>query len=111
MTFHTEPQDDNDTAESIATNLNHVENSSLLQTAIAVASNLSNTKSDNSAILFDTGSQRSFISTELREKLKLPTIRKESFYIKVFGKSVFFTNKFIMEMLKLRYVKYERNIG
>ena len=52
-----------------------------------MVSNLSNTKPDNSAILFDTGSQRSFILTELREKLKLPTIRKESFYIKVFGKS------------------------
>ena len=52
-----------------------------------MVSNLSNTKSDNSAILFDTGSQRSFISKELREKLKLPTIRKESFYIKVFGRS------------------------
>ena len=51
-----------------------------------MVSNLSNTKSDNSAILFDTGSQRSFISTELREKLKLPTIQKESFYIKIFGK-------------------------
>ena len=58
-----------------------MENSSLLQTAIAMASNLSNTKTDNSAILFDTGSQRSFISTELGEKLILPTIWKESFYI------------------------------
>ena len=81
------PQDDNDTKESIAANLNHVENGTLLQTAIAMVSNLSNTKSDNSAILFDTCSQRSFISTKLQEKLKLPIIWKESFYIKVFAKS------------------------
>ena len=64
-----------------------MENGTLLQTAVAMVSNLSNTKLDNSAILCDTGSQRSFISTESREKLNLPTIRKESFYIKVFGKS------------------------
>ena len=51
-----EPQNDNDTAESIVTNLNHAENGTLLQTAIAMVSNLSNTKSDNSVILFDTGS-------------------------------------------------------
>ena len=55
-----EPQNDNDTIESIAANLNQVENGTSLQTAIAMVSNLSDTKSDNSAILFDTGSQRSF---------------------------------------------------
>ena len=43
-----------------------------------MVSNLSNTKSDNSAILFDTGNRRSFISTELWENLKLPITRKES---------------------------------
>ena len=37
----------------------------LLQLAIAIVSNLSNTKSDNSAIPFDTSSQRSSILTEL----------------------------------------------
>ena len=73
-----EPQDDNDTAESIATNLNHAKNGTLLQNAIAMVSHLSNTKSDNSAILFDTGNRRSFISTELWENLKLPITRKES---------------------------------
>ena len=41
-------------------------------------SNFSNTKSDNSAILLDTGSQRSFILTELRKKLNLPTIPNRS---------------------------------
>ena len=64
----------------------HAENVILLQTAIAV-SNLPNTKPDSSVILFDTGSQRSFILTELRKNLNLPTIQKESVYIKVFGKS------------------------
>ena len=58
-----EPLNDND-AESIATNLDHAKNGTLLQTAIAMVSNLSNTKSDNFAILFDNGSQRSFISAE-----------------------------------------------
>ena len=39
-----EPQNDNDTAESIAANLNHAENGALLKTAIAMIGNLSNTK-------------------------------------------------------------------
>ena len=38
-----------------------------------------------SRLLLDCGSQRSFISTELRDKLNLPTIRKESVMVKTFG--------------------------
>ena len=73
----------------------------LLQTAIAMVSNLSNTKSDNSAILIDTGSQRSFISTELWELLNLPTIRKDSFNITVFGKSEYTLQKCNIVTLKV----------
>ena len=49
-----EPEND-DTADIIVKNVNHAQNSALIQTAIA-------------SILFDTGSQKSFISTELRAK-------------------------------------------
>ena len=35
-----------------------------------MVSNLSNTKSDNSTMIFDTGSEKSFISTELGKKIK-----------------------------------------
>ena len=51
-----ERQNDNDRVESIAQNLNRSGNSTLLQTAIAIVSNLSNTKSGNSATFFDNGS-------------------------------------------------------
>lgn len=49
-----EPEND-DTADIIVKNVNHAQNSALIQTALA-------------SILFDTGSQKSFISTELRAK-------------------------------------------
>ena len=83
-----EPQTDNDMAVSIATNLNHAENGTLFQTVIAMVFKFKR-KLDNCVILFDTGSQRSFISAKLWKKLNLLTIGKESFYIKVFGKSEF----------------------
>ena len=74
----------NDAAESIAINLNHAENGNLIQTAIAMVSNLSNTKSDNSSVIFDAG--RALFNI-IAKKINLPTTQKKSFYIKVFGNS------------------------
>ena len=37
-------------------------------------------------MLFDTGSERSYISDELRNYLKLSVLRKERIFIKTFGK-------------------------
>ena len=37
-------------------------------------------------MLFDIGSQRSYISDELRNYLKLSVMRKERIFIKTFGK-------------------------
>ena len=38
-------------------------------------------------VLFDTGSQRSFVTEYVRKKLKLPTLRKETMIFQVFGKN------------------------
>ena len=58
-------------------------NNVLLQTGLAKISNVSQPGCIlNSRLLLDCGSQRSFISTELRDKLNLPTIRKESVMVK-----------------------------
>jgi len=57
----------------------------LMQTAKA---HVLDTNADNvclSRILFDTGSQRSYISANVRQKLKLKTIRTERVVIKTFG--------------------------
>ena len=57
----------------------------LLQTARATASRTDSGKSENVRILLDSASQRTFISTELKEKLNLPTLGKEKLLIKTFG--------------------------
>ena len=38
-------------------------------------------------VLFDTGSQRSFVTESVRKKLKLPTLRKETMIFQVFGQN------------------------
>ena len=62
-------------------------NSTLLQTAIAMVNNFSKRKSEKSAIFFDTGSQRSFISIELREKIRFANNFSGKFLIKLLSKS------------------------
>lgn len=52
-----------------------------------MVSNLFNTKSEKSAILFDTGSQSSFISPELRRKFELANNLYGKFLIKLLSKS------------------------
>ena len=59
----------------------------ILQTSRGFISNVdSKTKGVNCCLLFDSGSQRTFITNELRSKLNFKTIRKEKIIIKTFGK-------------------------
>ena len=67
---------------NLANNLGSI----LLQTAYINVSNLSTQKENKVCVLFDTGSQRSYISNELRNYLKLSVLRKERIFIKTFGK-------------------------
>ena len=58
----------------------------MLQTAYANVSNFSTQKEAKVCVLFDTESQRSYISDEMRNYLKLSILRKERIFIKTFGK-------------------------
>ena len=63
--------------------VSHVEScrTSLLQTARASVLDLDNENSCNTRILFDTGSQRSFITENVRKRLRLKSARTEkNFY-------------------------------
>ena len=59
----------------------------LLQTARASVLDLDNKNSCNTRILFDTKSQRSFITEYVRKRLRLKTVRTEKISISVFGDS------------------------
>ena len=56
----------------------------LLQTALVTVTDLHKQKQTKINALFDTGSQRTYVSEELRNYLKLPVLRKEKIIIKVF---------------------------
>ena len=57
----------------------------LLQTATSEIFGSSCHNSVKTRLLFDTGSQRSYITTELKERLNLKCVRKENVVIKTFG--------------------------
>ena len=59
---------------------------SLLQTARAQICNIETEETLTTRILFDTGSQRTYIIENLRKLLKLKTLRNERVIINTFGK-------------------------
>jgi len=63
----------------------------LLQTARAEATNGSETRVENVRILFDNGSQRSYITESLKSRIGLSPIRKEKLNLNTFGDSKFKT--------------------
>ena len=67
-----------DSTLATANNFSNNKNCVLLQTASVSVSGFDNKrKVNNVQLLFDSGSQRSYISEELRKKLNFPTLRKE----------------------------------
>ena len=71
---------------SLTTNFSSNKNNVLLQMATANVSNLtSNPISEDVQIVFDSGSQRTYVSDSLRKRLKLQTIRTERIVINTFG--------------------------
>ena len=71
---------------NVTMHINSYNRSILLQTATAKVYNTSeNAFVDKCRLLFDGGSQRTYISNELREKLKLRTIRGENVIMKRFA--------------------------
>lgn len=63
----------------------------LLQTARALAANESTGRSANVHILFDTGSQRSYVTDSLTNRLKLKPLGKERLHLNTFGDHSFRT--------------------
>jgi len=61
----------------------------LLQTAHALTSNGTSSRSANVRVLFDTGSQRSYVTESLVKCLNLKPLRKERLQLNTFGESGF----------------------
>ncbi|XP_028400806.1 uncharacterized protein LOC114523939 [Dendronephthya gigantea] len=61
----------------------------LLQTATAYAYNSVNSKKVMIRILFDSGSQRSYITNELKQKLDLKSEKRETLHLNTFGNDGF----------------------
>ena len=68
-----------------ATNFSNNRNNILVQTASGVVSNINNSEKLTTNLMLDNGSQRSYISFELRHKLHFPKIRTEGLLTKTLG--------------------------
>ena len=76
----------NNSQLSSSSNLSDDKNNVSLQTATAqISGNFQIPKTEIVNIVFDSGSQRSYVTGDLRKRLKLPLIRKEKIVIKTFG--------------------------
>ena len=79
----------------ISTNSN-VANTKLcvvLQTAKAIVKTQSESQSVQARILFDSGSQRSYVTERLRERLRAPTVKSETLNLNTFGDKSFVRRK------------------
>ena len=72
----------------------------LLQTARATAINEENSKSTEVRILFDNGSQRSYVTSSLMSRLNLKPVKTETLHLNTFGGSTF--RKQSCDVIKLR---------
>ena len=61
------------------------QNNILLQTAIGHVSSIKRSDYRDVRLMFDSGSQRTYVTNELREALHLPSIRTENLIIQTFG--------------------------
>ena len=71
--------------DSTLNNFSSNQNNVLLQTPYVEASDLELKNRHFLNALFDSGSQRTYISSDLGDKLGLKTLRKERIFIKTFG--------------------------
>ena len=71
--------------DSTLSNFSSNQNNILLQTAYVEVTDLELKNKHFVNALFDSGSQRTYISSDLRNKLGLKTLRKERIFIKKFG--------------------------
>lgn len=75
----------------------------LLQTAKAMACNIDETRKAGVRILFDNGSQRSYVTDSLVQRLKLSVSRKEKLHLDTFGDDHFKARQ--CEVVKFKLIK------
>ena len=74
---------------STTANTRHRTTHVLLQTATVYAVNLENSRRIKVRVLFDSGSQRSYITSSLKSRLGLSTCKKETVHLNTFGQDQF----------------------
>ena len=79
----------------------------LLQTATAIATNDEGTKSTTIRLLFDNGSQRSYITDSLRSRLQLKSLKTEKLNLNTFGESKFKKQSCDVVNLQLRKSEHD----
>ena len=79
----------------------------LLQTATAIATNEEGTKSTTIRVLFDNGSQRSYITDSLRSRLQLKSLNTEKLNLNTFGESKFKKQSCDVVNLQLRKLEHD----
>ena len=79
-----------------------------MQTASVSVYGVDNNKLDNVPLLFDCGSQRSYVSDKLRKQLKLPTLRSEKISVNIFGNKQSVTK--MVDVVQLKFVLKDKII-
>ena len=96
--------EDAETSTNLSTNKNNI----LFQTASVSVCCVDNNKLDNVPLLFDYGSQQSYVSDKLRKQLKLPTLRSEKISVNTFGNKESVTK--MIDVVPLKFVLKDKII-
>ena len=99
-TNHTDGTTNNFTSNT-TNNVNNV----LLQTAKATATDLNDLSFANIRIMFESGSQRTYVNEHLKQILNLKTLRTEKLILKTFGNEKPSEKLFDVVKIKLNGVK------
>ena len=82
----------------------------LLQTATAIATNEKGTRSSKVRVLFDSSSQRSYVTESLRSRLQLRSLQSEKINLNTFGESKFRKKGCDVVNVQLRKSEYDEPI-
>jgi len=82
----------------------------LLQMAKAVGCDVEGTNKANVCILFDSGSQQSYVTEPLKDRLNLTTTRKERLHLNTFGSECFMTQQCEVVKVQLAMSGSDENI-
>ena len=83
------PKDQKEVSSTNTSNSVKDKKTVLLQTAKAVACDMGESNKVTVRILFDSGSQRSYVTESLKHRLKLVAVKKEKLHLNTFGDDCF----------------------